>query len=62
MLKSLNFTIIKCTECQETIKIQPSVPFESITHECKKPAPKQEVKVEAKAEDKPKRTRKPKAD
>jgi len=35
MLKSLNFTVIKCTECNETIKIQPSVAFESITHECK---------------------------
>lgn len=57
MLKSLNYTVIKCTDCNETIRIQPSVMFESITHECKKapvkdtatPKPITKAPVKAKA-------------
>ena len=58
MLKSLNFTVIKCTDCQETIKIQPGIEFKSITHECKKApvkdtattsTPKPKAKVEKSA-------------
>lgn len=44
MLKSLNYIVIKCTDCQETMKIQPGVAFKSITHECKKaPVAKKET-------------------
>jgi hypothetical protein len=46
MLRSLNFTVIRCDQCQETIKIQPGVAFESITHECKK-APVKDTAKEA---------------
>lgn len=54
-LKSMNYIVIKCDTCHEVIKVQPGVAFDEITHTCKN------IKT-IETEEKPKRTRKPKAD
>ena len=55
MLKSLNFTVFKCMECGEAIKVQPSTPVEPLLHECKKA--KAPVKDTAKKPSKAKETK-----
>ena len=58
MLKSTNFAIFRCLDCGNTIKIEPSIPVESVSCDCAK-KPRAELKVE---EPKPRFKSKPKKD
>lgn len=62
MLKSLNFAVIRCLDCGDTIKIEPNIEFNNVVHECKVVAPRAEAKPAEEPMIIRRRTRKPKGE